>query len=343
MRRLLALVALTLLLAGAWSQSTPALARFTRARPVPANALTADTLNAPTGLSATGGSEASLSWTATVDTYAAGYKVFRAKLSGGPYMQIATVTPRTQVTYTDSPPKGTYYYVVQSYFQSWTSAYSTEASAVVVSSVAFDAASSANTGDAASSLSFEHTVGTGSNRALIVGVALRNGSSEMVKGVTFDGTELKYIGSATRSTHVRVELWGLVAPASGTKKVVVSLTGSTRVAAGAMSFTGVDQTSPWGAPVADFGNGTLRTVTAPGVTAGGMVVDVFGSRRTDFTYTVGSGQTVRWADETATGGGDHVRGAGSTKPTAVAGNVTVSWTLSAGKESALVAVALAPP
>ena len=94
--------------------------------------ITTDTLDPPTSLSATGGLTAALAWTATVDTYATGYKVARATVSGGPYSVVSTVTPRTIVSTTDAPTaSGTYYYVLQSYFQSWTSANSNQTSAVV--------------------------------------------------------------------------------------------------------------------------------------------------------------------------------------------------------------------
>jgi hypothetical protein len=93
------------------------------------NAFTADTLNAPTGLTAIGGSSISLSWTATSDTYASGYHVLRSTTSGGSYTQIAQVTPRTTTTYVDSPGAGGYYYVVRAYYQNWESVNSNQAAA----------------------------------------------------------------------------------------------------------------------------------------------------------------------------------------------------------------------
>ena len=91
-----------------------------------------DTLDPPTSLAGTGGTAASLTWTATVDTYATGYDLQRATVSGGPYAVVASITPRTTVGTTDTPSaSGTYYYVLRSVFQSWTSANSNQASAVV--------------------------------------------------------------------------------------------------------------------------------------------------------------------------------------------------------------------
>jgi hypothetical protein len=74
-----------------------------------------------------------LTWTATVDVRATGYEVLRSTTSGGPYTQIATVTPRTTTAYTDLPlVPGTYYYVLRTYYGSWTSVNSNEDSALAL-------------------------------------------------------------------------------------------------------------------------------------------------------------------------------------------------------------------
>ena len=107
------------------------LARLSDATAVTLAAST-DTLDPPTSLAATGGANAALSWTATTDTYASGYDLQRATVSGGPYAVVATLTPRTTVATTDTPPaNGTYYYVLRSVFQNWTSVNSNQASATV--------------------------------------------------------------------------------------------------------------------------------------------------------------------------------------------------------------------
>ncbi len=91
-----------------------------------ANSFTSDILAPPTGLTAACGTTITLDWTATVDTYTTGHRVFRATTPGGPYSQIAQITPRTTVTYDDTPAAGTYYYVVRAYYQSWESVDSNE-------------------------------------------------------------------------------------------------------------------------------------------------------------------------------------------------------------------------
>jgi hypothetical protein len=113
------------------ASAEPSLARLTDAA-TSTNAISTDTLDPPTGLAATGGTTAALSWTATTDAYATGYEVQRATVSGGPYALVSTVTPRTVVSTTDAPSvSGTYYYVLRSYFQNWTSVDSNQASAVI--------------------------------------------------------------------------------------------------------------------------------------------------------------------------------------------------------------------
>ena len=131
------------------------LALFTAQAVNPGNTFTTDTLNPPTGLTASGvGSAIRLDWTATVDTYATGYKVRRGAISGGPYAEIATVTPRTATTYTDNTvAAGTrYYYVLQAYYQNWTSVNSNEANAMADTSTGWrsptaQAAVTSNSGD----------------------------------------------------------------------------------------------------------------------------------------------------------------------------------------------------
>ena len=85
------------------------------------NSFTATSLGAPTGLTITWTPTVNLSWTATSSTFATGYQILRGTASGGPYTQIATVTPRTTTSTTDTPGAGTFYYVVRAYFQNWVS------------------------------------------------------------------------------------------------------------------------------------------------------------------------------------------------------------------------------
>jgi hypothetical protein len=91
-------------------------------------AVSTDTLSPPTNLVATGPVSAALTWTPSVDTYTAGYEIWRSTTSGSGYALIGTVTPGTASSATNSPGSGTFYYVLRSFFQNWRSVDSNEAS-----------------------------------------------------------------------------------------------------------------------------------------------------------------------------------------------------------------------
>jgi len=92
------------------------------------SAFSADILQPPAGLTGACGATINLNWTATPDAYPTGHRVMRSDTTGGPYTQIASVTPRTVTTYGDTPAAGSYYYVVRAYYLNWISADSNEIS-----------------------------------------------------------------------------------------------------------------------------------------------------------------------------------------------------------------------
>jgi len=125
-----AAVLATALLAGLGRPVPAALALLTETETIAATFST-EVLDPPTNLDVTGPLLVkTLTWTATVDSRATGYIVLRSTVSGGPYSQIATVTPWTATTYVDVViGLGTRYYVLQSYYGSWTSVNSNQDSA----------------------------------------------------------------------------------------------------------------------------------------------------------------------------------------------------------------------
>lgn len=127
----LATLVMGMALSAAAAASTCGLTLFTDQQSVGANTFDTDRLEAPPGLTATGGAVVELQWTSTPDAYASGYRIYRSATSGGPYTLVAEVTPRTATSYTDTPPAGTYYYVVRAFYAAWESADSPETSATV--------------------------------------------------------------------------------------------------------------------------------------------------------------------------------------------------------------------
>jgi uncharacterized repeat protein (TIGR01451 family) len=202
--------------------------------------------------------------------------------------------------------------------------------------IVVDATSSAaGTG---TSITWSHTVGTGLNRLLIVGVSVREGNV-VPNAVTYGGAPLTIIGAlATGKGNAGVSLWGLASPTSGTAGIIVTLGSAQEIAAGSVSLDGVDQTTPWGAFASVNGkatNASLPLASAPGE----VIVDVLAVRNGGTSVTPGGGQAQRWTASSG-GGALNLRGAGSSAPGAA--SVTMSWTLSAREKFALGAVPILP-
>lgn len=114
-------VAALLLVVGIPASTT--LARYTRAASTTGSVVTG-TLAPPTGLGATGGATVTLTWTPSA--YVAAHIPPRPAMastatSGSGYALVKNVTPETAATTTDSPGAGTWYYVLRTTFQGWSS------------------------------------------------------------------------------------------------------------------------------------------------------------------------------------------------------------------------------
>jgi hypothetical protein len=108
-----------------------------------ASVITTDVFDPPSNLSCNAGLLAcslaftvkpTLTWTATPDTYATGYGVYRSTTDGSGYVRIAGVIGRTTTTYTDNTVSAltTYYYVVRSEAAVWTSGFSAQVTVSVL-------------------------------------------------------------------------------------------------------------------------------------------------------------------------------------------------------------------
>ena len=190
--------------------------------------------------------------------------------------------------------------------------------------IAYDAAS--NSGyQTASTYSWATHRTTGSNLLLLVGVSMLSVAGSSVSSITYDGNALSLVRVRTSATGtIRVEIWKLVAPATGVKTIAVTLSAALDSIASASTFTGVDQTTP---TEADNDNSATNGIDAADATVDVTTIAdndwVFDCVATDDTaITVGAGQTSR-TNVTGTLGS----GATSTEgPKTPAGVVTMSWT-----------------
>lgn len=197
--------------------------------------------------------------------------------------------------------------------------------------IGFDGASNGSSNS--SPFGWNHTVGAGTNRLLVVGVSLRNSSAQTVTAATFNGVALTPLVQRSNGTDARVEIWYLANPAVGTFPIQITYNnGNTRVVGGAVSLTGVQTANPFDGTATNIGNSTAAgavTATVTTTVANAWVVDAVSSRTT-LTMTAAPSRAERW--NVTTSGGDPVRisGAGSTRgPIAVPAAVTMNWTASA--------------
>lgn len=117
----------------------------------------------------------------------------------------------------------------------------------IATGIQFDAAANSGYQAASSSYTFNRTV-TGANTFLAVDVSLLS-AGQTVTSVIDDSAggavPLSFIGAkSTVTSFGRVESWGLVAPAAGTKAIQVNLSGAIASVGSAVSYTGVHQSSP---------------------------------------------------------------------------------------------------
>ena len=161
------------------------------------------------------------------------------------------------------------------------------------------------------SLSWSHTVADGSNRALFVEVSIAN-TGTTATSVTYGGTALTLVGRSTTG-NLPVEIWRLVSPTVGTANVVVNLSATTPVAAGATSFNGVSQANPVRTFYSASGTGTESSVTVADSATGDLVIDVQAWQGQPTGGTVGPGQSLNWSSVNTfiTGGSTQEAGAPS--------------------------------
>lgn len=201
--------------------------------------------------------------------------------------------------------------------------------------IALDAVSTAS-GSGVGPFTWAHTC-AGADRMLMVSVSHYNPSAT-VTGITYNSIALTVVPSANVSNgDYHTTLWGLIAPATGSNTVSVSVSGNVYdIGVAAISLTGVHQTAPYGTAGTASGSGTTPTVAVLADVADwvldSLVIVSSG------TLSVGGGQTSRWNAATSNA---FIKYAGSTESGA-GGSTTANWTNTSSQVWAMVAVPIKP-
>jgi len=189
--------------------------------------------------------------------------------------------------------------------------------------VAFNSVNS-GIADFTSSLSFALST-SGSDRLVTFATFVASNSIN-VTAATYDGVALTPVGSLSGNGFT-MEFFRLVAPATGSNTCSVTWSGSSSVSIGAMSWTGVDQTTPVSGFQSNLSGTSSNSVTVSS-SVGDFVVDAIAHFQ---SQTVGSGQTQRYSVSTFD------QHSGSTEPGA-SPNVAMSWSFSIGDNTNLIAM-----
>jgi len=199
---------------------------------------------------------------------------------------------------------------------SLTATLSNAAVGVVVQNVTSTSTTSSTT------INLSHTINVSDNRLLLVGISLRD---RTVNSITYGGVAMTLVGTANRSSDSRVYIYRIVNPPIGTANVTVTLSGSPGKGAvvGAISYSGVNQSTPLGAFASGNADSNNPSIAVPSA-SGDLVFDVLSDRITS-AISPGAGQTTHWNPTSG-----EIRGAASTE-LASSSSTTMSWTVAKGK------------
>lgn len=211
-------------------------------------------------------------------------------------------------------------------------------------SVTVDATSEGTKGEWVADISWNHTTGSLTNGIIVVSACTYY---TYPAEVTYDAGALSNTINSTAAGAYNQDyssLWWKVAPASGTKEIVITGESNEYIMGGAVTASNVDQSTPFhsGSPVT--ATGTKATGYAPGTAAtvnvtsasGELVVDAASgvTQYAGWELTVGSGQTAYLVDS------DSANSAGCGSYEAGAASVTMSWSYDYGVVWCIVAAAI---
>ena len=194
--------------------------------------------------------------------------------------------------------------------------------------IRFDTASSAVLGmTGPTTLSWSHTTTSagGGTRLLVVTTGVRGNTA--VTSATYGSRALTKLRSDnTAVPDARTEIWYLKDPAAGTQTVTLTFSVSQNITAGALTFTGVSQITPFngtgaGAVISTPTTNPTISLAVPSA-AGQVVVDTVTVQTPNANLAVNAAQTERWLREN-----QHVEGRASSRPAAASGaSTTMTWT-----------------
>ncbi len=182
-----------------------------------------------------------------------------------------------------------------------------------------------------------HATNAGSDRLMLVGVSLLNEDLETVTSVTYNGTGLTFVGQVSQGNDSRVEIWALVNPPVTTANVVVTFNEQVQRGAvvGIITFTGVDQTTPYGVFQSNSGDSNTASATVTS-SVGDLVFGMMAAEQQDSGPVVVGG-TEQWSRKSRPGNN---RTAGAAATFVGAATVNLTWNMNETDDWAIGAISL---
>lgn len=194
---------------------------------------------------------------------------------------------------------------------------------------------------AGTTLDLTHTAtGTATDGLLVVGCLVSTSGATTVTGVNWDqgGTPVALTQHVTldATPGIRLDIWYLKLPSTGTKTVRVTTSSGQITMCHAITYTGADQTTPLGTAVThDLASGTELTVNVTSA-AGNLVLEISGYVDSPLTQTLGGGQTLIGTEQADDAGNREER----MSEEAGAGTVTMNETWTGAVGGAMIGVSV---
>lgn len=186
-----------------------------------------------------------------------------------------------------------------------------------------------------SSITFSLTVGSGTDRYLIVAGGNDDGGGVTCSSATYNGVSMTEAVEAGTGAHAC--LYYLLNPDSGTHNVVVTMSGSADISMGAVSFTGADQAAPDDSDYEETSS-TTTTVNLTSTVDNSWIATLVLSENQSCTFTAGTGVT-ELLESSSSGTTSFALGH---KATTTAGAISSVWTKNDAYGTVQVSAVLAP-
>lgn len=200
--------------------------------------------------------------------------------------------------------------------------------------ITFDAQSASSDGSSTSNTLTQSHTSTGLNLILLAYVKVPNGRS--ITSVTYNGVSMSLQQLGTHLGHYDIALYYLNNPATGAHNLTLTISGNDAMELIGMSYTNVDQISPFESSSNNTTNSANSFTVGPGTNNTNNAMNTYGfswdgTSVSSPSFTPGAGQTDRSQTTLSNNNGF----LGGEQPLATAGSYSFSETMSGGGTGAL--------